>query len=76
MKKELVEEILKKSKDLGISEKEVCSQVGAPYKSLYYYKKKYGITTQSRGKNINSKKKRVYNINDNYFSDFTLNNCY
>ena len=67
MEKQLVEEIIEKALLDNVSEKQICINLGLNPKNLYYYKKKYNIEICSRGKNINSKKKREFLVNDNFF---------
>lgn len=76
MEKQKVLEIISLSKEKGVSEKEICIQLGINPKNLYYYKKKYDLIECGRGKSINSKKKRKYNINDDFFHIPNLLNSY
>lgn len=76
MEKETVLKIIKLSKERKVSEKEICIELGVSYKILYYYKIKFNIKTTSRGKNPNSRIKRIYNINDEYFNKFNTLSAY
>ena len=76
MKKEEVLNVINQSKERNVSEKEICEELEINYKMLYYYKKKYNLLENTRGKSINSKKQREYNINDNFFSVPNINNSY
>ena len=76
MKKEEVLNVINQSKERNVSEKEICAELEINYKMLYYYKKKYSLLENTRGKSINSKKQREYNINDNFFSVPNINNSY
>ena len=76
MEKQLVEEIIEKALLDNVSEKQICINLGLNPKNLYYYKKKYNIEICSRGKNINSKKKREFLVNDNFFELPNLINSY
>ena len=76
MKKEKVLNVINQSKERNISEQEVCKELKINYKMLYYYKKKYNLLENNRGKSINSKKRREYNIDDNFFSIPNINNSY
>lgn len=76
MNKDELIEILNISKERGITEKQVCIEKNIKCKNLYYTKKKFGLLTCSRGKNENSKKQRVYNVDDNFFETPNLSNSY
>lgn len=76
MNKEELIEILNISKERGITEKQVCIEKNIKCENLYYSKKKFGLLTYSRGKNTNSKKQRLYNVDDNFFETPKLLNCY
>lgn len=76
MEKQDVENVILKSKEIGISEKDICINLGINPKNLYYYKKKYDLLENTRGKSINSRKKREYYINDNFFEIPNLLNSY
>lgn len=76
MEKEKVEEIILLSKERHCSEKEICIEFGINPKQLYYYKKKYNLVECGRGKSVNSRKVRTYNINDNFFTVVDQCNSY
>ena len=76
MEKETILKIIKLSKERKTSEKEICTELGVCYKTLYYYKIKFNIKTTSRGKNPNSRTKRTYSINDNFFNRFNTLSAY
>jgi hypothetical protein len=78
MTKEQLEEILTYSQTHAIPEKTACKiLMGQDGKTLFYYKKKYGIETNSIGNApFTARKLRKYQVNDGYFSTLTLENCY
>lgn len=76
MKKEEVLNIINQSKERNVSEKEICEELKVTYKNLYYYKKKYELLENTRGKSVNSRKQREYEINDNFFEVPNLINSY
>ena len=68
--------IINQSKEKNVSEKEICVELNINYKSLYYFKKKYNLLENTRGKSVNSRKHREYYINDNFFEIPNLINSY
>lgn len=76
MTKEFLIDLLQESCSLGLTEREVCLKRGVSPESLYYYKIKYNVNTATRGRNVNSKKKRVFCVNDKFFSTQSLLACY
>lgn len=73
---EYLNNLVKYATDTKITEKEACKIFEVNYKSLYYYKKKYKIHTEGKGKNHNSIKKRKYEVNDMFFKNPNKLNCY
>lgn len=70
-------DVLKLTSEENITSKEACVRLNLPYKSFYYFKKKNDIKIYKRGTDPNCRTaKRKYNLNDNYFKDFSNENCY
>lgn len=75
--KEFIESILKYSIDNQIPEKKAAEHFKFPYKSLPYYKKKYGLEVNPIGKGkFTYRYERQYNVNDNFFNELNPLNCY
>ena len=71
----LVEKIIEESIEKGVYEKQICVNYGITPGTLSYYKKKYNLSYR-KGKHPNSKGKRIYNVDDNYFSEINSDTCY
>ena len=76
MTKDVLLEILTLSENKDIPEKDAAFEIIGKRMNLNHYKKKYGIPVYAPGKSKHSRGKRKHNINDDYFSVYTLENCY
>lgn len=78
MTKEQLNLILAYSETHHVPEKEACRILtGQNGKTLFYYKKKYGISPNPVGNaTFTARKLRKYQVNDAYFTNLTLENCY
>lgn len=76
MTKETLLEILRVSEEKNIPEKDAALEVIGKRICLNYYKKKYGIKRYKPGESKHSWHKRKHGVNDDFFSDYTLENCY
>lgn len=77
MTKEILEQILQLSKEKQIPEKEACLEVLGKYINLSKYKHKFGIEVNPPGKaEFTARRKRMYKIDDNYFSNINEVNSY
>lgn len=73
--KEQVLNIIKESIDTNTPEKEIAKRYDV--NNLQYYKKKYNIPTHPIGNApCTARTPRKYNVNDNFFKELTLLNCY
>lgn len=73
--KEQVLNIIKESIDTNTPEKEIAKRYNV--NELRYYKKKYNIPTHPIGNApCTARTPRKYNVNDNFFKELTLLNCY
>lgn len=77
MNKDDLLKILKYSEDKQIPEKYAAKELGFNYNLIYYYKKKYGITTNKIGyAKFTNRYKKIYFCDDNFFEKPNLLNCY
>lgn len=76
MTKETLLEILKVSNEKDIPEKDAALIVVGKRMCLNWYKKKYGIERYKPGESKYSHRERQCKLNDNYFENYTLQNCY
>ena len=76
MEKETLLKILKMSEEKDIPEKDAAFQILGKRMCLNYYKRKYGLKVYAPGESKHSHGERKHKINDNYFSAYTLENCY
>ena len=76
MTEETLNKILNLSKEKDIPEKDAAFEVIGKRMSLNYYKKKYGMQVYKPGESKHSWAKREMVVNDDYFSVYTLENCY
>ena len=74
--KEQVEEILRISEEENIPEKDAALKVVGKRICMNGYKHKYGFPLYATGKSPHSHSKRWKSVNDEYFQNYTLENCY
>lgn len=75
--KEIIESILKYSNEYNVPEKVAAKQFNINYKTLSYYKKKYGIKSNQIGKaKFSHIGKRNNKVNDYFFETPNELNCY
>ena len=75
--KEFIETILKYSSDNQVSEKKAAEHFKLSYKTLPYYKRKYGIEMNPIGNGkFTYRYERQHNVNDNFFEIPNIMNCY
>ena len=71
----LVKEIVQEALNTNSYEKDICIKRGINPKTFSSYKKKYNLTSE-KGKHSGSRKKRKFQVNDNYFSTITSDSAY
>lgn len=78
MTKETLLQILNLSQTKQITEKEACKQIlqTDQRQNLSYWKRKYGLSVYKTGYHPNSGIKRTFTLNENYFSNITIQNSY
>ena len=77
MTEEQLLQILQLSREAQIPEKEACYKIMGKYMKLSYYKNKFGIKVNEIGKaDYTYRTERTYEVEDNYFSELTNENCY
>ena len=75
--KEFIETILKYSSDNQVSEKKAAEHFKLSYKTLPYYKRKYGLEINPIGNGkFTYRYERQHNVNDDFFNNPNILNCY
>lgn len=75
--KEFIETILKYSSDNQVSEKKAAEHFKFSYKTLPYYKRKYGLEINPIGNGkFTYRYERQHNVNDDFFNNPNILNCY